>query len=56
MGNVDLDRGIVMLGALSLCILLFADDVGLVGRSLGDVQRFLSASGGFCECSHEEVD
>ena len=55
MENVQLDDGSFMLGSLFLSIILFADDVVLLARSIKDLQRLLDAWGRFCDIKHEQV-
>jgi hypothetical protein len=55
MGEVELADGQVHLGVMVAVILLFADDVALIARSIEDLQRLLDAWGHFCDISHEQV-
>ena len=41
--RVELDKGAIMLGALSLVGILLADDVLLLARSISDLQLLLNA-------------
>ena len=41
--RVELGEGAIMLGALSLVSILFADDVVLLARSISDLQMLLNA-------------
>ena len=45
--RVELDEGAIMLGALSLVSILFADDVVLLARSISDLQMLLNAFSDF---------
>jgi len=55
MRTVELADGAVMLGTMVAFIILFADDVALIARSIEDLQKLLDAWGRFCDCSHEQV-
>ena len=55
MENVQLDNGSIKLEYLFLSIILFADDVVLLARSIKDLQRLLDAWGRFCDIKHEQV-
>ena len=45
--RVELDEGAIMLGALSLVGMLFADDVVLLARFISDLQMLLNAFSDF---------
>ena len=51
--RVELDEGAIMLGALSLVSILFADDVVLLARSISDLQILLNAFFDFCNTLRE---
>ena len=53
--HVTLDRGAIMLGALSLVGILFADDVVLLARCMSDLQALLDAFSDFCSSIHEQI-
>ena len=53
--RVELDEGAIMLGALSLVSILFADDVVLLARSISDLQMLLNAFSDFCNTLHEQI-
>ena len=55
MENVQLDNGSIKLGYLLLSIILFADDVVLLARSIKDLQRLLNVWGRFCDMKREQV-
>ena len=55
MENVQLDNGSIKLEYLFLSIILFADDVVLLARSIKDLQRLLNVWGRFCDMKHEQV-
>ena len=53
--KVELDEGAIMLGALSLVICFFADDIVLLARSISDLQMLLNAFSDFCNILHEQI-
>ena len=53
--KVELDEGAIMLGALSLVICFFADDIVLLARSISDLQMLLNAFSDFCNTLHEQM-
>ena len=53
--RVELDDGAIMLGALSLVSILFADDVVLLALSISDLQMLLNAFSDFCNTLHEQI-
>ena len=53
--KIRLEDGQVLLGALVAVIILFADDVVLISRSLPDLQRLIDGWGAYCKCSHEQM-
>ena len=53
--RVELDEGAIMLGALSLVSILFADDVVLLALSISDLQMLLNAFSDFCNTLHEQI-
>ena len=55
MENVQLDNGSIKLEYLFLSIILFADDVVLLARSIKDLQRLLNVLGRFCDMKREQV-
>ena len=55
MENLQVDNGSIKLGSLFLSIILFADDVVLLARSIKDLQRLLNAWGRFYDMRHEQV-
>ena len=55
MRSVQLQEGSFLLGALAAVVILFADDVAFIGRSLADLQKLLDAWGRFCDTKHEQV-
>ena len=53
--RAELDEGAIMLGALSLVCILFADDVVLLARCISDLQKLLNAFSDFCNTLHEQI-
>ena len=53
--RVELGEGAIMLGALSLVSILFADDVVLLVRSISDLQMLLNSFSDFCNTLHEQI-
>ena len=53
--RAELDEGAIMLGALSLVCILFADDVVLLARCISDLQKLLDAFSDFCNTLHEQI-
>ena len=53
--RAELDEGAIMLGALSLVCILFADDVVLLVRCISDLQKLLNAFSDICNTLHEQI-
>ena len=53
--RVELGEGAILLGALSLVSILFADDVVLLARSISDLQMLLNAFFDSCNTLHELI-
>ena len=53
--RVQLEGGAVLLGAMALSAILFADDVVLLARSLSDLQRLLNTFSAYCDRIHEQI-
>ena len=53
--RVELDEGAIVLGALSLVSILFADDVVLLVRSISDLQMLLNSFSDFCNTLHKQI-
>ena len=53
--RVHLDEGAIMMGALSLVGILFADDFVLLARCISDLQLLLNAFSEFCNGLHEQI-
>ena len=52
--SMNLDEGAIIMGALSLVKILFADDVVLLARCISDI-LLLNALSEFCHSLHEQI-
>ena len=53
--RVHLDEGAIMMGALSLVYILFADDDVLLARCISDTQMLSNTFSAFCNSLHENI-
>ena len=53
--RVNLDEGAIMMGALSLVYILFADDDVLLARCISDTQMLSNTFSAFCNSLHENI-
>ena len=53
--RVNLDEGAIMMGALSMVYILFADDDVLLARCISDTQMLSNTFSAFCNSLHENI-